>query len=106
MSRLAHKMAGGAAGALTLILTMSDARGQGRAPARPTLGHIERLDPRLDAIVAPDAKMEIIGNGYDWTEGPVWVRADGGYLLFSDIPPNRILKWQEGQGTQIYLEQS
>ncbi len=102
----AHMMAGGALGALIVALTMASAEGDTRGPKRPTLGRIERLDPRLDAVIAPGAAMEVIANGFDWTEGPLWVRADGGYLLFSDIPPNRILKWQEGRGTQIYLEQS
>jgi gluconolactonase len=99
-------MAAGALVAGLLALTMGNSSGQTRNPSRPTLGRIERLDPRLDSIVAPDAKMEVIANGFDWTEGPLWVRANGGQLLFSDIPPNRVLSWQEGRGTQIYLEQS
>ena len=92
---IAHIMAAGSLGAVFLVVTMDHADGQARPPARPTLGRIERLDPGLDSIVAPDAKMEIIGNGYDWTEGPLWVKADGGQLLFSDIPPNRILSWKD-----------
>ena len=99
-------MSAGALGALSLALTMADARGETRPPTHPTLGRIERLDPRLDAIVAPGAAMEVLANGFSWVEGPVWVKADGGYLLFSDIPPNRVLKWQEGRGTKVYLEQS
>src|SRR5207302_10648616 len=81
----AHMMAGGALGALIVVLTMASAEGDTRGPARPTLGRIERLDARLDAVIAPGAAMEVIANGFDWTEGPLWVRADGGYLLFSDI---------------------
>ncbi len=67
-----------------------------------TLGYIERLDPALDALIPKDAKMEILADGFDWTEGPVWVK-DGGYVLFSDIPPNKVLKWKEGQGVSLYL---
>ena len=78
---LAHMMAAGSLGAVFLVMTMDHADGQTRTPARPTLGRIERLDPALDSIVAPDAKMEIIGNGFDWTEGPLWIKADGGQLL-------------------------
>jgi gluconolactonase len=103
---IAHRMAAGSLGAVFLVVTMDHVDGQVRNPVRPTLGRIERLDPALDAIVAPDARMEIIGNGFDWTEGPLWIKADGGQLLFSDIPPNRILSWKAGRGTQIYLEQS
>jgi gluconolactonase len=43
--------------------------------------------------------------GYDWTEGPVWIK-DGGYLLFSDIPPNQIHRWKEGEGARLYLTPS
>ncbi|HXG60801.1 MAG TPA: SMP-30/gluconolactonase/LRE family protein [Planctomycetota bacterium] len=74
------------------------------APAR-TRGSIERLDPRLDALIPPDAKMEVLGEGFDWSEGPVWVRS-GGYLLFSDIPPNRVMKWKPGEGVSLYLHPS
>ena len=66
---------------------------------------IERLDPALDRLVAPDAAIEVLAGGYDWTEGPVWVK-DGGYLLFSDIPPNRIHRWKEGEGAKLYLTPS
>ena len=66
---------------------------------------IERLDPALDGLVAPDAKIEILAEGYDWSEGPVWV-PDGGYLLFSDIPPNQIHRWKEGEGARLYLSPS
>jgi gluconolactonase len=55
-------------------------------------GDIVRLDPKLDEIVAPDAKVEKVAGGFAFAEGPVWVR-QGGYLLFSDIPANVINKW-------------
>jgi gluconolactonase len=74
------------------------------APAKgKTLGTIERLDPAFDKLIAPDAKLEILSGGYQWTEGPVWVPA-GGYVLFSDIPNNRIMKWQEGKGASVFLK--
>ena len=41
---------------------------------RPTLGTIERLDPRFDQLVPPDARVERIAEGFDWSEGPVWDR--------------------------------
>jgi gluconolactonase len=66
---------------------------------------IERLDPALDQLIAPDAVIEVLAGGYDWTEGPVWVK-NGGYLLFSDIPPNRIHRWKEGEGATLYLTPS
>jgi gluconolactonase len=63
----------------------------------PNKGMIHRLDPRLDAILAPDAKIEVIASGFAWCEGPVWVSKRRGWsedaLLFSDIPRNSVMKW-------------
>jgi gluconolactonase len=98
-------LAAGALGAAVLVVTVNSSNGEDRK-ALKTLGKIERLDPALDAIVAPGAAMEIVAEGFDWSEGPLWVREGGGYLLFSDIPPNRIHKWTPGQGASVYLEQS
>ncbi len=71
----------------------------------PTLGSIERLHPDLDKILPPNAIIEVLGEGFDWSEGPVWV-PKGKYLLFSDIPPNKIMKWKEGEGVSLYLTPS
>jgi gluconolactonase len=66
---------------------------------------IERLDPALDRLIASDARIETLGEGYDWTEGPVWVKK-GGYLLFSDIPKNIVHRWKQGEGVRPYLQPS
>lgn len=63
---------------------------------------IERIDPRLDELIAPDATIERLSEGFDWSEGPVWV-SRGGYLLFSDIPKNTIHRWKEGEGLSIFM---
>jgi gluconolactonase len=75
----------------------------------PTVGTIERLDPRLDALVPKDAKIEVLASGFEWAEGPVWVRDDrgglpAGSLLFSDIPNNRVHRWKAGEGLSIFLQ--
>ena len=70
-----------------------------------TIGTIERLDPALDALVPADATLEIIGEGFDWSEGPVWVR-DGGFLLFSDVPMNTIHRWDAAAGCSVFLKPS
>lgn len=70
-----------------------------------TLGTVERLDPKADAILPAGARMEILAEGFDWSEGPVWVPDDtGGFLLFSDIPPNSVFRWKEGEGLSLYLK--
>ena len=78
------------------------------APTVKTLGSIERLDPAFDALVPKDATLEVLAEGFDWIEGPLWVpeKIGGGYLLFSDIPPNVVLKWTPGKGISTYLGQS
>ncbi|MBV8397534.1 MAG: SMP-30/gluconolactonase/LRE family protein [Acetobacteraceae bacterium] len=57
---------------------------------------IERLDPRF-IYRQGNAAIERIATGFRWAEGPVYFR-DGGFLLFSDIPNNRILRWLEEDG--------
>ena len=66
---------------------------------------IERLDPALDRLIASDATIEILAQGYDWSEGPVWVK-HGGFLLFSDVPQNMIVRWKEGEGARRWLKPS
>lgn len=61
----------------------------------PKIGKVERLDPRLDTLIAPGAEMEKLAEGFEWIEGPVWVAKDQ-MLLFSDIPHNMVYKWKEG----------
>lgn len=68
----------------------------------PTLGNIVELDPRLWDLLDKDAEIEVLCSGFDWAEGPVWVK-DGDYVLFSDIPPNKVMKWEEGKGVSTYL---
>lgn len=76
----------------------------------PTIGEVIRIDSALDALLAPDAKIEVISSGFVWTEGPVWVpekdHSHGGFLLFSDIPNNRVVRWDEGIGARTWLEPS
>ena len=57
---------------------------------------IEVLDPRFTARVG-NATIERIATGFRWAEGPVYF-GDGGYLLWSDIPNNRIMRWLEEDG--------
>lgn len=74
-------------------------------PLPPIEPDIERLDPTLDLLIAPDAKVEILAQGFDWSEGPVWVK-EAGFLLFSDVPQNIIVRWKEGEGAQVWLKLS
>lgn len=79
---------------------------QAGRPEYPVVGKIERFNPAIDSILPPNAVIEVLAEGFAWSEGPVWI-ADGGYLLFTDIPPNKIMRWSEGQKTaDLYLSPS
>lgn len=70
-----------------------------------TVGGITRLDPALDAVVDANAPIEVLGTGYRWAEGPVWVKR-GGYLLFSDVPANIAYRWKAGEKITPFLDPS
>lgn len=57
----------------------------------------------LQKILAPDVKARILGSGYEWTEGPLWVEEEQ-MLLFSEIPANKVHYWKQGAATEVYLE--
>ena len=52
---------------------------------------IVRLDPALDELVLPSAKIEKLAGGFQFTEGPLWF--PGGYLWFSDVTGNVVRQW-------------
>lgn len=109
--RHAHNMAWGDADGKTLYLCARSGLYRIRlniAGVRPGTSRpptIVRLDPRLDQIVPVDAALEKIADGFVWSEGPVWNRS-GNYLLFSDVPNDRIVKWKAGEGTSVFLARS
>lgn len=75
-------------------------------PDQPgSLGAIARYDARMNELIGLDAEIEILASGFDWSEGPLWIE-DGEYLLFSDIPRNSIMKWQEGTGLSLFMKPS
>ena len=66
-----------------------------------------RLDAALDSILAPDSPLEVLGEHFGLTEGPVWVKdANGGSLLFSDCAANVIYKWRPDAPLSVFLERS
>jgi gluconolactonase len=57
-------------------------------------------------LVPADAKVEKVASGMKFVEGPVWTNADGGYLVFSDIPSSELKRWDEKGGLQTYRKPS
>src|SRR5688572_21987677 len=90
---------------LLLMVSFSCSKKQESANAVASIGSIERIDPAFDAIVNADAQVEILADGFEWSEGPVWIE-DQKALLFSDVPKNIVYKWTEEKGKETYLTPS
>ena len=76
------------------------------APApdtEPVIGEIQRLDPRIDALIPTDARLEKLAEGFNFAEGPVWDRQNG-RLLFSDVRGNEIYQWTEADGASPFID--
>lgn len=71
----------------------------------PTTGSILRLSPELDQIIAPGTLPEILAEGFEWSEGPLWL-SEQEKVIFSDIPNNSIFEWSESEGLKLYLKPS
>jgi len=72
-----------------------------------TIGEIVIFEDAMSKFVAPNAQIELLAAGFEWSEGPLWMKdANGGYLLFSDIPRNSIMKWKEGEGISLFMKPS
>ncbi len=67
-------------------------------------GSLTFIKKSFSKIASKDAKIQKIAGDFQFTEGPVW-HSDG-YLLFSDIPANKIFKYQPGEDISVYLENS
>ncbi len=80
--------------------------GEWRPSARYPDPSVISLDSRFDALKLPLASVERLATGCRWNEGPVWF-GDGRYLLWSDIPNNRIMRWDETTGrASVFREPS
>ena len=69
------------------------------------VGEIISLDEAFHGIVSPTATMEVLAEGFDWSEGPLWL-ADQKKLIWSDVPQNKIFQWKAGEGVSLYLTPS
>jgi gluconolactonase len=57
-------------------------------------------------LFAKDARLVTVSSEFQFTEGPVWTSRDGGYLVFSNIPASRILKWSPDGGLSTFRSPS
>jgi gluconolactonase len=95
--RIFLNVATGAAAALALDPSAFASNPDAKSPTHYPDPAIEILDPRFAKSVTFQAEVERLYTGCRWAEGPVWF-GDGRYLLWSDIPNNRILRWLEDTG--------
>jgi gluconolactonase len=73
--------------------------------AESIYAHLQSLDPRFDALIPPDTKIEKIADDLEWSEGPLW-DIKRKTLLFSDIPRNVVMQWNADKGVSRFLESS
>ena len=78
---------------------------QGGEQQKQFVGRIEQLDPALADLIDQNEKIEVLTTGFQWSEGPVWIKS-GGYLLFSDVPKNKIHKWSPKTGHSVFMDPS
>ena len=78
-------------------MSANPSRWESSAPIRYPDPNIVVLDPRFRHLVVAMAAIERIATGFRFTEGPAWY-GDGRYLLFSDIPNDALLRWDEITG--------
>jgi gluconolactonase len=64
---------------------------------------VERFDCAIDRIVDREPRVDVVGQGYLFTEGPVWHPREH-WLIFSDIPANRLYRWSEAAGVTLFRE--
>jgi gluconolactonase len=95
-------------GVLSLLLAaVSVAAQTPDATTGPVRTEFEIRDAALfRKIVGPEATLERLATGMRFTEGPVWVRRDGGYLVFSDIPADELKRWTRADGLNTFRKPS
>ena len=74
-------------------------------PGKQTIGRIADATPALEALVAADAPIETLAQGFQWSEGPVWIRHRR-FLLLSDVPGNKMYRWSDADGLSVFLDPS
>ena len=66
---------------------------------------VEICVPRFGSLLLSNCRLEKLYEGTRWAEGPCYF-ADGNFLIWSDIPRNRMLRWTEGLGVEVFRQPS
>ncbi|MDC6364769.1 MULTISPECIES: SMP-30/gluconolactonase/LRE family protein [Flavobacteriaceae] len=70
-----------------------------------TIGKLVAEDAAFYELIDANAEIEVLADGFTWTEGPVWNKKED-FILFSDVPENTIYKWSEKDSLSIFLKPS
>ena len=89
--------------ALTALVGCSEPPEQ-TAPQK-TIGEIAVWDKQLDSVLKRDTPIEVLADGFQWSEGPAWDPARQ-TIYFSDVPQNKAYQWSEKDGLQTFLDPS
>lgn len=73
----------------------------GQIPEQP----VKVEQPQMLQLLAADARLEILADGFSWAEGPIADPVNGD-ILFSDVPTNKVYRWSKTAGLSVYLEPS
>ncbi len=78
----------------------------GRFAFAQTAAQVQIKDPAGAALIDAGATVEMIAEGFTWSEGPCWVGGPDGFLVFSDVPGNRMHRWSPKAGLSVFMEPS
>lgn len=84
---------------LTLLLIVSAGNSQTTKPGSKIIVY----DEKIHEVISKDAKIELLAEGHEWTEGPVWL-TEQNKVIYSDIPKNSVFEWSEKEGKKLYLK--
>ncbi len=93
-----------AGSALAALSTLPRVMAEWQPASRYPDPRVKNIDPSFGKYRVSNARVERIASGLRWGEGPVWF-GDGRYLLWSDIPNNRIMRWDEATETVSVFRQ-
>ncbi len=98
----------------SLIVACSASSGESTAetvsdiadPSGQSAGTIETLAEVNPPIFGENPLIEDLGGDFGWSEGPVWIDQEGGYLLFTDVPRATIWRYADGEGLTTWMQPS
>jgi gluconolactonase len=100
-----HPLGTACAGLLGGFFALTATAAEPAGSATTIYATLESRDPRFDALIPPDTRIEKIADDLLWSEGPLW-DARTKTLLFSDIPRNVIKQWHAEKGVSEFMERS